>query len=193
MDWIALAETVGGLAGAPFTGGATLGLTAAGLGRFATDKAVNQETAAAAKAQGQANTLYQGTSNALNNIYQGQQKAYAPYTSLGAGAAGLLGQGLGIAVAPPPSGPIQASETGAAPGVNYAQITTPQVNKPGVTFPGIGGPGSQPFPGQPQINPTQQRASSYGGTVKMRAPDGSMSEVPAGSVGHYKQLGAEVV
>jgi hypothetical protein len=137
----------------------------------------------------------------LARLHNQQQSALSPYTSLGAGAAGLLGQGLGVKVQMPDPAVMN----------NNATIGQP-IGGPPVPF---GGGNSQPFPGSLQrpvqgppvgsavprvtpsgtsVAPAVQRASSYGGsTVKMLAPDGTTQDVPAEAVSHYKSLGAQVV
>lgn len=91
MNWLGLAELIGGGAliatgiGAP-AGSALVGLAAtagpaligAGANTLAADHARNQQTQAIDQAQGQLS------------------QAFSPYTSLGSGAASLLARGLGI-------------------------------------------------------------------------------------------------
>src|ERR1700693_5991572 len=142
MDWVGLGETIAGGVGAFFTGGATLPLVAAGIQHMANSGAANTQTQASQAVQGQNQQMYQGQNAVGNQIYQGQQANLAPYTSLGGGAAGLLGKGLGINVAPAPITPIQPTPSGAAPGIQYPQPQAPDASRTTVAVP--------PTPGVPQ-------------------------------------------
>ncbi len=149
---------------------------------------------------GTLNSLYSGQQRQLGEIYAGQQAAMSPYTSLGSGAASLLGGGLGIPVKLPPTTPISAKpiDVATVPGL-YPQQLAPHTSATQTTIPAQPGIPQVPFPGQaanttPQAQASAQRTSSYGGRfVVMRSPDGSMKSVPADQVAHFQSLGATVV
>lgn len=194
MDWVGLAEIIGGSVAAPFTGGATIPIALAGVQHMASSKAADQQAEASKAVQGQNQQMYTGQSAAGNNIFQGQQQNLAPYTSLGSGAASLLGAGLGIKVSPGATGPMQPFETrGFTPGLSSAPIPA---TSQGNFQPGPDMARGTPFPGQgaaPLTAAVQRRSSYGGGTVQMRAPDGTIQAVPADQVEHYRSRGGQVV
>lgn len=184
MNWLGLAELVGGSVAAPFTGGATLGIAADGLNRITSSKALDKQEKAASDVQAQ-----------QKDVLAQQKALYSPYTNLGAGATSLLGAGLGIAMPPMNSGDPgatgapSAASTPLAPGAGQFAAAPWQVVS-GVT-------------GQPRTNgdsvgsvlgPAMQRQSSYSpATVRMQGPDGSTKDVPSYQVPFFKERGAKVI
>lgn len=186
--------------------------TTAVLNNRANNQAQQQLTDANTRAQADTRNMYSSTAQMLNSlygqqqrqlgdIYAGQQATLAPYTSLGAGAAGLLGQGLGIANVAPAGGPVSTAPITPAtvPGL-YPSALTPTTSATKTTIPAIPGTPQVPFPGQtgtptPQAQASAQTQSSYqGGMVRMQSPDGTEVEsVPASQVAHFQSLGAKVV
>ncbi len=189
----------------------------------AINNARTQQLAAIAKAQAQLTNIYGSTAGTLGNIYNAQVAGMSPYTSLGAGAASLLGKGLGVPVTMPPTGAgvFHASTSPLPPGVAGPQLggnlTPAQAQQSAQGFP-IGLPpgrtlGDVAVNGQVPLG-TQQRlagviappsvlsgSSSYGGgvasggsaPVRMRAPDGTIEMVAPAMVPHYQSLGAVTV
>lgn len=136
------------------------------------------------------------------------QDIYAPYTQLGAGAATLLGSGLGIPMTPPASGSSGTSgedETsgGTAPPTGAQQDTANKIgtptppktmaddtaNKRG-TLADVTGMGGDTQGATVQQAASDARASSY---TKLRAPDGEEQDVPDELVPHFMKLGAQKV
>ncbi len=124
-------------------------------------------------------------------MYDQTRTDEAPYRQLGAGAVGLLGQGLGLpaqqqtwapapATAAQPAAPAAASGGGFLGGLGHAlgALTPPGLPH----LPGTGG--GSPQPGQAQT------ASGY---VQMKSPTGQVKPVASGDVAHYQQLGAQIV
>lgn len=207
MDWLGWAEVIGGGVLTAFGGGAVgVPLIAAGAGHIAANKAVDQQTQSAQKAQGQLTQQYQQTRSDLGDIYKGQQAQSAPYLSLGAGAASLLGQGLGIPnIAPYPGANLGVSGAKLGPsagGLVPGTLMPPQTPTstapldrripPGVSPSGTAVPrdslGSL-------LLPSMQRQSSYTGQglVTMQAPNGETAQVPMAQVPFFKSRGAQVV
>ena len=209
MDWLGWAEVIGGIAGAPFTGGATLALVGPGLAHVAADKAKGEMVDAATTAKQDFTKLYQGTRSDLADIYKGQQAQSAPYASLGAGAASLLGAGLGIPnIAPYPganlgvSGPPLGSGGGFTsnplqpPGSGMTSTASTDWRNPAAMLQNRGGT-AVPRAGtlSSALGPSLQRQSSYGGAglVTMQAPNGETAQVPMAQVPFFKARGAQVV
>jgi len=181
------------------------------LNNRASNTAQQQLTDANTRAQADTRNMYQSTAGMLNSlygqqqrqlgdIYAGQQATLAPYTSLGAGAAGLLGQGLGISGVAPAGGPVSTAPITPAtiPGL-YPSALTPTTSATKTTIPAIPGIPQVPFPGQastptPQQQASAQTQSSYqGGTVRMQSPDGEIGMVPQARVADAIAQGAKVV
>ena len=104
------------------------------------------------------------------NLYQQQQAMNQPYMNLGQSAIGNLGALVGRPQAMPTMNP--ATSLGQSPM-------------------GMAGPGNRTAgPGQ-TVGQSMLRPGA-GGSVRMRAPDGSVNTVPAEQVSFYTQRGAQV-
>jgi len=192
----------GGVAGAAFTGGASLALVPAGAGVLAADE--KKEGAKTAEAQ-----LETASNKAIATQTQARDAAAAasaPYTQTGGAAMSALGSFMGLpTTAPSAQGPLASGFTGGiGPGV--------AVEAPGKTDKGLGlqVPSSEAeLTGRAAVPRTlaaptvqtqgqQQTASGYtplggvgaGGLVQMRAPTGQTSWVPRPQVPFYAQRGA---
>lgn len=189
-------------------GGDLIGLGAT-TAQYATQRnAVNNARDAQTQAGRQAIQTQQAYSQATNraiansgqqyrDIYNQQVSNLSPYTSLGAGAASTLGGMLGIPVSMPQNVPLTANQSldsmlpSGQPLQSNPNGPRAVLDRPlqGVPFPNMGtsGGGSAFAPHIPQPG----QATSQ--TVKMKAPDGSIEDVPANLVPHYQSLGASVV
>lgn len=191
------AMMVGGVAAAPYTGGASLSLVGAGANVVANDekaegakKAASQQEAAANKAIGTQQQAATAT-----------QQAYQPYTQTGSAAMGALGSFMGL--------PASYGQTGGAgpPGSDVALGALPAATQTGlgVRAPGEDAPTGMAVPrtpgaagATPQTQAAQANASSYaptlggvgGGMVQMRSPVGTTQWVPRAAVPFYAQRGA---
>lgn len=152
MNWLGWAELIGGGVATAFGAPFGPGLLSAGVGTLATGKAKDQQLAA------------------IDQAKQDLAQAYAPYTTLGAGAASLLGRGLGIdlpaAGAPMASAPAPAMATVAPTGQalgpgGYIHLGLPApLPQPGVLGPE--GTLARPISALgAALLPTAQRQSSY--------------------------------
>jgi hypothetical protein len=179
----------------------------------ATNTATQQLVQAGQQAKADLAKVYGGVTPVLSQVVQRQQANLAPYTSLGSGAASLLGYGLGIpgvqaapsGVYAPPIDPfstypqIGTATTTAPPGSSLAATFQPGVTSPYVP-PGPGQTPSVPFPSatsapappQPasSLSPQTQTQSSY---VTMRAPNGEVDRVPREQQQWFESKGAVAV
>lgn len=174
------------------------------IGRNATNTARDQLVAANAQAATQLKGLYGNTANTLGGIAQRQQQNLAPYVSLGGGAAGLLGQGLGINVPAPnvtpfvPSNPFDnhlPGENGPPQTGNGFQGSGPLAPSytPGVTSPylPVGGR-SVPAGATPGAGATPRTGAATGG-VRMQAPTGEIAVVDPSHVAAAQAAGAKIL
>jgi hypothetical protein len=183
-------------------------------GQNATNTATNQLVQAGQQAKADLSKVYGGVTPVLSQVVQRQQANLAPYTSLGSGAASLLGYGLGIpgvqaapaGVYAPPTDPFGTNNQIIAGGTpppagsvlksSFQQGESPfQPAAPGQT-------GGTPFPttatavappaaaNLSSLDPRTQSQSSY---VTMRSPDGEVADVARDRVAFYQAQGAQVV
>ena len=168
---------------------AIIGWTAAAASQVAAAKIGSNAAKDAAKTQADASNQALGLQQ---QVYQDQQQAQSPYMQLGQQAAGKLS---GYTTPSTPFNPndyskgAQITPAAASPwGPSQIQPTAPQQ-------------ASLSQMGSPMQNKTmtaQQSAQqglnpAVGQTVKMRAPNGEMSDVPMNQKAHYLQLGATEV
>ena len=179
------------------------GLLGEGLKYLFTRQGINNAVDAQVAAGKAAQDTASRTAAGLNRMYANQGQQYrdiltnqlsnmSPYTSLGAGAAGLLGQGLGVPVTMPKATPITPSI-----GMDYAPgMQIGQLNPTSPAGGSLTAPRPNPFPGSQPFNSGQGGAplAAYGtGTVTMRAPDGTTKQVSAADAAHYQAQGAVIV
>ena len=208
MDWKNFLMGAAGVIGAPFTGGASLGLTGSALAAHGSKAAADQLQKA-----GQAGLDLQReqTDKALQRLDEAQaiqkqmydqaQVNYAPYSNLGSWAAQTLGGMMGAPDASTRGAHIQGVPYGA-----MAQNAAPQAGMMPPQGASATGQASAPPPPapegplpapdgpmpDPQVSAAMTRGSSYsggGGSVLMRAPDGSIRKVPSGMVDQARQQG----
>jgi len=188
----------GGVAGAAFTGGASLALVPAGAGVLAADE--KKEGAKKAEAQ-----LETASTKAIATQMQARdeaKQAYAPYTQLGANSASALNDFMGLPTLSPTApqqGPLASGFTGGVPAAGSPGSRTPS---PTAEMTGRSGvprdPALMPTPSTPEMRAASQTASGYtplggvgaGGLVQMRAPTGQTSWVPRSQAPFYAQRGA---
>lgn len=139
----------------------------------------------------------------LAKLHQQQMDQLSPYTSLGGGAASLLGQGLGIKVQGQGGGlPSAPMGTGSAPGNGYALApsftpgkTSPLVPGNGVAFPGSVTPSAAPQSALAAglSGPQVRTQSSYSGTVRVQAPTGEIALLSPAQAQQAVSKGAKVL
>jgi hypothetical protein len=192
------AMMVGGVAAAPYTGGASLALVPAGARMVQSD----QEQQGVKEAQGAQDAMMTKGIHTQVDARDAMNAAYAPYTSLGAGAASALGAGLGIPVAT--LGAPAGSGTGAARAAPLNPAGSPGSRQPSADAEMTG---QQAVPRDAANTPTVQARAGYqtqsgyaptlgaaaGPMVRMRAPTGQTKLVPQEQVALYQQRGAQVV
>lgn len=184
------AMMVGGVAAAPYTGGASLALVGAGanvvgndMKKEGTEKAADQLTAANKQAMA---TQEQGKRDAL--------QAYSPYTQTGAAAMGTLGSLMGLPVGTTVPGGALPAGTQIAAGMRDAPESLIEDGPTGrAAVP-------RDAANSPQATAMIRSASGYGsslggvrrgGLVQMRAPRGGETQwVPPDQVEHFTRLGA---
>lgn len=160
----------GGWIAAPFTGGASLAVTE--------PIAQTIETKDAQKKIVQ--QQQQGTNQAL--------AAYQPYIQTGAAAQNTLAGLMGL-----PTTPTANGQGGV---FNYPIATGPASDIPrglptsGTLMPAMPTPSQASEAGQASA---QARSSSYGGMVRLQAPDGTVELVPADQAEHFMSRGARRV
>lgn len=203
MGWISKALMIGGAIGAPFTGGASLALTAAGASMEGAEKAAKQEE----QANNQALALQK-------QMYEQHRQDMAPWANTGASAMYQLGSAMGL---PAGGGPIgggglgpleQAAPTAREPQLPawYDESKSPFYNvgrrkiDPVANYLKPGEPGiwkrltvGQMTPHEQQNAAAEQTSSSLGSTVRMRDPDGEESDVPADMASYFEAKGAQRV
>jgi hypothetical protein len=209
-SWPGILEMIGGGVLTAFGGGAVgIPLIMGGVSNLSSAHAANQQIAASQGVQQLNQNVYQGLSGQFGNILQQQQANLTPYSSLGSGAASLLGKGLGVNVSLPQTTAFtpQAGIGVAGPqlGANQSPTGQLQAAPPGMTLATLarngvvpGGsltPYRNPNAGSPQLEAQAQSQSSYSGPggVTMRAPDGSTETVDPQHVAFFQQHGAQVV
>lgn len=200
MDVKHFLATVGGFALSFIPGGNLIsrGLRAAGpvIGGAALQSAgakdvANQQQQAVQKGLDAQKEMFGQASARLNAVPAQQAALYAPYTALGAGAAGSLAQGLGltpqsmsvprVGVNPPLSGNT---------GVGGMSTTAEQAR----TFPTLlNGSQSQSPPTLQALQPIAASAARSSGYATMEAPDGSQKQVPVNEIERWRSLGARLV
>lgn len=124
-----------------------------------------------------------------NQIYQQQRADLAPWRTAGAGALGLLSQGLGL-----PSGGAIGGGGAANPLAGLPPGT--QTNIPGLPPSAVNVPLTPEnaqdralAPGT-MLQPGQAGVSQGGGPVWLKAPDGTVKAVPENLASSYIQAGA---
>ncbi len=194
-----------------YTGLATLGGTVATalINRNATNTARDQLVTANTKAQADLKALYGNTADTLGGIAQRQQQNLSPYVSLGGGAAGLLGQGLGINVpAPtttlfqprnpftsgPPNGQLPNGPASSGGFQGPSNVTLAPSFQPGISSPyqSVGGNLAIPA-GAPAGGGAVPTGNVATGSVRMQAPTGEIAMVPAAQVAAAQAKGAKLV
>ncbi len=147
--------------------------------------AANKSSTDAALAYAKQQDVYSQTTAA--NRYAAQQAQTAPARAEGNAAGGEMAQLLGLP-APPP---VSSVGTAAPPVYNPAPM-------PG-TPPALGPSSVGPAPGTP-VSPNyvgkatgMQDPATQGAMVTLKAPDGTVQQVPVSQQQHYLSLGATVV
>ncbi len=153
-----------------------------------------------------ANKYLETTGQQQSQLYGNALSALSPYTSLGAGAAGALGYGLGITpgaansgIAPPamPANP-GLGNVGEPIGTGQPLRLGGQLNVGGTLQPPDVRRNSGEIANPPTTGSAVPRGEGYrqgtaAALVTMQAPDGSVEQVPQALVNHYLQQGARVV
>lgn len=139
------------LAGPIISGVATLGSTA--IQAHANSEAVKAEQDAAAKALA-----------LQDKMFEQHRADEAPYRQIGTGALGLLGQGMGIDMTPPPTPEAQSSSA-----FNTAKTTAQQTG----TLASMGPP-----PAPPQTSMPTNPALGTEPMVRVYSPGGQVGQVP---------------
>lgn len=181
---------IGGVAAAPYTGGASLALLQGGAGVLAADKQKEGAKKAATEVQGGIDKATQTQVEARDAM----NRAYAPYTGLGASAANALGLGMGL----PTLGAPAETGTTLTPKPGQGALAPDRLDDATPT-----GRSALPRDGgaTPQTRAQQQTESSYtptlggvgGGLVQMRAPTGEVAWVPRDKAAIYQQRGATMI
>lgn len=183
------------------------GVANALINRNATNTARDQLVAANQKAQADLKSLYGNTADTLGGIAQRQQQNLSPYVALGGGAAGLLGQGLGLNVPAPTTTPFQPRNpftSGPPPGqlptggsANFMPpgTTLAPTFQGGVSSPFVPPTGSRAMPAGAQAGSGAVPTSSAStGGVRMQDPNtGEMGIVPPEKVSSAQQAGLRIV
>jgi hypothetical protein len=149
-------------------------MIAGDMSKDATNKAVSQQQQATDKALG----VQQG-------MYQQNRADLSPFMSLGTGAAGMLGHGLGLSA--PSAGPI-GTTSGVIPGMSSLMTPQTAVPKPGATEEQAA-LGRRPNPGTVMSEAQQQTASGY---QRMHTPTGQTVMVPPNMVQQALQRGGRM-
>ena len=192
---------IGGVVAAPYTGGASLALTAAGGKVLSAD----EQKEAAKKAEAQLTTASNKAIGTLTQAQRASEAAYAPYTQMGAGAVNALNSYMGLPPLASAAGPPGKAGPQPRDGVPFAPVPagmdiTRRQATPETATGSLGVPRDEalmPTPNTPELRAAQQTASSYvplgglnAGLVQMRAPDGTMQYVPRQQAPFYASRGA---
>lgn len=204
MGWLSKLMTFGGIVAAPFTGGASLSITAAGMQMEGAEKAAKAQKEAADQALAFEKQVYEQTRADL-----------APYRNVGAEAMTTLGAAMGLGGGggggPTATQPEAVPKTSATNKSWWSKDSIKERAQRGlekrnevierldrdksgkITFGDlVRGPAAGTKLGD-VIQQHQARQQSASGYSRMRSPEGDEGDVPNDLAPHYEEQGARYV